>query len=94
MHDLRQRMNARIGAPGASRGNGLLRERCERFLKRILNRMAVRLRLPALPAAAVILQAERDSFQRNTLELEVGLRSAPALRTGITRGEAARWYDG
>ena len=63
---LSERMHSGIRAARTSRCDCLLGKRRKCFLQRVLNRAAMRLRLPALPAAAVILEAERNSFQRDT----------------------------
>ena len=57
MGDLRQRMHARIGAPGAARNHVVARERLDGFGEAALHRRPI-LHLPAEKGRAVIFDGE------------------------------------
>jgi hypothetical protein len=57
MHDLSEAMHAGIGTAGNHRLQGRLRKFQERPFERVLNRLAVRLLLPAAKGRAVVLDS-------------------------------------
>lgn len=61
MDDLAEAVHAGVGAARDRRVQRRLREFRERALERVLNRLAVGLRLPAAERRAVVLNAECDS---------------------------------
>jgi hypothetical protein len=63
MNHLRERVHTGIGAARASRGYGCLTKLCECGFEDILHGPAMRLRLPAMPWATVVLHSECDAFQ-------------------------------
>ena len=58
MHDLRTCMHAGIGASSTMNGDGCLGDMAQCLFELCLNRMAMRLALPAAKAAAVIFDGE------------------------------------
>jgi len=61
MRHLAQRMNTGVGAPGAGQPHTLAGDLCQRAFQRILQGIAMGLRLPTVKAGAVIFDAKRDS---------------------------------
>jgi hypothetical protein len=57
MRDLETRMHAAVGAAGSGGGDLRIGDRGERSLKRILDRAAAGLRLPAEEATTVVLES-------------------------------------
>ena len=64
VNDLRQRMNAGIGAPGADRRHTMAGKRRQGNFNQILDRVAGRLGLPTGKSGTVIGQTERQPHDR------------------------------